>query len=205
MTCDQRGWCGYGTQVEAILKTYRNLVSLPSWLLSHQHTHTCLIHSLTAHPLTHQWPPKPQTNFGFTAGDQTGRKFAWTGGNTTMNSSLLMASASKFPAACAVAGAVADGHITFDTTAAEVFPWWSAESSDPRSRVTLRHLLSFTSGFYWPDESGWVPCMEGNGSLNVSPEQCAKQIYETAPFAFGAFPIACVSHVRATLLISALK
>jgi CubicO group peptidase (beta-lactamase class C family) len=114
-----------------------------------------------------------------------------------MTSKLLMASASKFPAACAVAGAVADGHLTFDTTAAEVFPWWSAASSDPRSRVTLRQLLSFTSGFYWPDEAGTVPCMEGSGSFTVPPEQCAKQIYETAPFAFGAFRVCLRAPCRA--------
>ena len=50
-----------------------------------------------------------------------------------------------------------EGHLTFDTKANEVFPWWTKEDSDQRSMITLRHLLSFTSGFYWEDPSGFVP------------------------------------------------
>ena len=69
---------------------------------------------------------------------------------------LLLASASKFPAACAIAGAVANGYLTFETKVSKVFAWWTNDPSDRRSRVTLRHLLSFTSGFYWVDASGEV-------------------------------------------------
>eukprot|EP00937_MAST-01D_sp_MAST-1D-sp2_P001896 g1896.t1 len=126
------------------------------------------------------------TNFAVSAGDATGRKYTYEGGNVTMSSTLMMASASKFPAATAIAGVVAEGHLTFDTPVSKVFSWWSKDARDPRSAVTLRHLLSFTSGFYWKDASGVVPCLEGLGSITTSPEDCAKQIYQQAPFAFKA-------------------
>ena len=129
---------------------------------------------------------KPLKNFAFSAGDKTGRKFTYEGGNVTMKSPLVMASASKFPAATAVAAVVADGHLTFDTHVHEVFDWWTSDPKNPRSAVTLRHLLSFTSGFYWKDASGVVPCLEGLGSVTYTPEKCAQQIYEQAPFEFEA-------------------
>ena len=84
------------------------------------------------------------SGFTFTAGDATGRKFLFEKG-VKASKLLPMASASKFPAAIAIAGAVADGHLTFDTRAGDVFSWWSSSDADPRSKVTLRQLLSFTS------------------------------------------------------------
>jgi len=123
--------------------------------------------------------------FAFTAGNASGRQFAFEK-ETKLDDVLVMASASKFPAAIAISGAVAAGHLHFETFAHEVFPWWSANASDPRSSVTLRQLLSFTSGFYWPDaSSGNVSCMAGvAGAVRFTPEECAQQIYENAPFPF---------------------
>ncbi len=125
--------------------------------------------------------------FAFTAGNLSGRQYSYEK-ETTLSEHLLMASASKFPAAIAVAGAVADQYLSFDTHAHEVFPWWASNASDPRSGVTLRQLLSFTSGFYWYDaSSGNVSCMDGiSGSLEYSPEECAQQIYSNAPFPWRA-------------------
>eukprot|EP00658_Telonema_sp_P-2_P038016 TRINITY_DN2732_c0_g2_i2.p1 TRINITY_DN2732_c0_g2~~TRINITY_DN2732_c0_g2_i2.p1 ORF type:complete len:338 (-),score=63.01 TRINITY_DN2732_c0_g2_i2:311-1324(-) len=87
----------------------------------------------------------------------------------------------------AIAGAVADGHLTFDTAAHQVFEWWSSSPTDPRSGVTLRQLLSFTSGFYWPDaSSGNCSCMGLVGGFTFSSEDCARQIYSQAPFKYKA-------------------
>merc|ERR1712166_162315 len=124
--------------------------------------------------------------FTFTAGDSTGRKFTFQKGSIQPSTPLLMASSSKFPAALAVAGAVADGHLSFDTYAHQIFPWWSSNPADIRSGVTLRHLLSFTSGFYWEDaSSGNCSCIAGlAGSILFTPERCAEQIYRKAPFKF---------------------
>ena len=131
------------------------------------------------------WVSNLSRGFVFTAGNASGRQFTYERGHKA-SQRLLLASASKFPAALAIAGAVADGHLTFDTHAHEVFGWWSASPTDPRSGVTLRQLLSFTSGFYWDDpSSGAAKCMSSlDGSIIFSPEECAKQIYERAPFKY---------------------
>ncbi|CAE8602771.1 unnamed protein product [Polarella glacialis] len=125
----------------------------------------------------------PVSDMAFSAGDATKRHFTFQKGQTNMSSQMLMASSSKFPAAMAIVASVGDGHLTLDTLAHEVFPWWNREPSDRRSRVTLRSLLSFTSGFYSPDAGGLVPCLGANAS-SYSPEACAREIYEQAPFEF---------------------
>ena len=89
--------------------------------------------------------PSGCSGFFFSAGDATGRKFSYAKG-VDPDRYLPLASASKFPAAVAIAGEIAAGRIGFETKAADVFEWWTTSPSDPRSRVTLRHLLSFTSG-----------------------------------------------------------
>jgi CubicO group peptidase (beta-lactamase class C family) len=129
-------------------------------------------------------------DFAMTVGNASARQFSFERGNTTLGAKILMASASKFPAATAIAGAVADESVklTFDTKASSVFEWWTDDTSDPRSGVTLRSLLSFTSGFYWTDADGSsaVPCLTPPLSLVTSPEKCAESIYKKAPFPFAA-------------------
>eukprot|EP00656_Telonema_subtile_P033738 TRINITY_DN3759_c0_g1_i3.p1 TRINITY_DN3759_c0_g1~~TRINITY_DN3759_c0_g1_i3.p1 ORF type:complete len:411 (-),score=75.74 TRINITY_DN3759_c0_g1_i3:227-1459(-) len=124
--------------------------------------------------------------FAFTAGNASGRQYSFAKGQITHDKPLVMASASKFPAALAIAGAVNDGFLGFDTFAHEVFDWWSSDPSDPRSGVTLGLLLSFRSGFYWADpSSGNCSCMTLPFPSDLfSPEQCAHQIYKNAPFKY---------------------
>lgn len=123
-------------------------------------------------------------NFAFSAGDAGGRKYTFERGSTKMSTKLLMASSSKFPVGVAIAGVVNEGHLSFDTFAHEVWPWWTKDPCDKRSRVTLRSLLSFTSGFYAWDPSGEVPCLVGPAAPFYEPEACAKEIYRLAPFKF---------------------
>eukprot|EP00438_Fugacium_kawagutii_P019228 Skav230551 [mRNA] locus=scaffold1605:86843:91519:- [translate_table: standard] len=128
-------------------------------------------HGLNCRWIEHGLPP----DMTFTAGTAEGRRFVFEKGAINMTSQLAMASSSKFPVAMAIAGCVADGHITFDTKAHEIWSWWSSNPKDPKSHVTLRHLLSFTSGFYWPDASGFVPCLGAANASSYTPE---------APFEF---------------------
>lgn len=55
--------------------------------------------------------------------------------------------------------------------------WWTSKRRDPRSKVTLRHLLSQTSGF-----GSDIMGMFGNPSCEFNPEytqeSCAKELYE---------------------------
>jgi CubicO group peptidase (beta-lactamase class C family) len=115
-------------------------------------------------------------NMAFSAGDKTGRKHTMVKGNFSMKKQIIMASSSKFPAGIAIAGAVVDGHLKFDTLANEVFPWWTTDETDVRSRVTLRHLLTFTSGMVSSDfADGGSKCIN---DMNDEPEKCARKIYE---------------------------
>ena len=125
----------------------------------------------------------PIQDMAFSAGLADGRHFTFEKGQTSMSTPLAMASSSKFPAAIAIAGCVAEGHLTFDTFAHEVFPWWTSDPAVPKSRVTLRNLMSFTSGFYSPDTGGSVPCLGANASVYTA-EACAREIYDLAPFLY---------------------
>merc|ERR1712098_717408 len=70
----------------------------------------------------------------------------------------------------AFAGAVADRHLTLDTRACDVWQWWDCDPWDPRSRVTLRTLMSLTSGF--SQERGHVCDHHVN-------DRCARGLYNS--------------------------
>jgi len=131
----------------------------------------------------------------FSAGDSRGRVHTHEKPSNSpikMNTQLRMASSSKFPAAVAIAGAVADGHVdlTFDTKVNEVFSWWTTDPRDQRHNVTLRSLLNFASGLVCTDFSCGAKCLNSgctqlyNGSYDrascsvyYSSESCAYEIY----------------------------
>merc|ERR1712187_431881 len=99
------------------------------------------------------------------------------GTQVTMKTQIIMASSSKFPAAVAIAGAVVDGHPSFETKASEVFPWWTKDASDVRSRVTLAHLLTFTSGMMSSDFADCgTKCLSAANASIYEPEDCAREI-----------------------------
>lgn len=88
-------------------------------------------------------------NFGFTVGDASGPLFEYTHGDFSLETTKCeLASTSKWPLAMMFVGLVNDGTIhSLDALANEYVPWWTKNASDPKSEITLRHLLSFTSGF----------------------------------------------------------
>ena len=59
-------------------------------------------------------------NASFSAGDAGGCRHTFEKGSLKMDTQIIMASSSKFPAAVAVAGAVHDGHLSFDTKVHDV-------------------------------------------------------------------------------------
>ncbi|KAL1504327.1 hypothetical protein AB1Y20_010733 [Prymnesium parvum] len=103
-------------------------------------------------------------NVSFTAGDTTGRLHTFR-------------------------RAVADPAVplTFDTRISDVFDWWSSDPKDNRSLVTLRHLLTFTSGLVSADfGSCGIKCMDTTSASHASElpiEACAVEIYEYGPWA----------------------
>lgn len=86
-------------------------------------------------------------SFSFNVGTGSGSLFTYTKGSTDMKKRLPGASLSKWPATLALAGLVADGTMSFDDKANKYLDWWSKDPSDPRSNITLRHLLTFQSGY----------------------------------------------------------
>jgi len=125
---------------------------------------------------------KNVTRMAFSAGDRSGRKHSYAKGKMTMSKRVAMASSSKFPVVLALAKAIADGHVSFDTKVSDVFSWWTGDTLDIRSRVTLKHLMSFTSGMVINSVgSGNISCL-GLRGIFYSSEGCARQIYNEAPF-----------------------
>eukprot|EP01062_Namystynia_karyoxenos_P014420 TRINITY_DN15196_c0_g1_i2.p1 TRINITY_DN15196_c0_g1~~TRINITY_DN15196_c0_g1_i2.p1 ORF type:complete len:530 (+),score=232.36 TRINITY_DN15196_c0_g1_i2:82-1590(+) len=112
-------------------------------------------------------------NFTFNVGDASGTLFTYTKGTLGMKTRVAGASLSKWPAAMTVAGLVADGTLSFDDKVNKHLDWWSKDPADLRSEVTLRHLLTFQSGYL---SDGYVLC-----AMNASADYlgCAKKLYES--------------------------
>merc|ERR1711998_31827 len=110
-------------------------------------------------------------NFAINAGDASGTRFTWaTEGFSMSETALEGASLSKWPAAVMITGLVNDGTMSFDDRVNKYVKWWSKDEKDSRSAITLRHLLSFTSGY----ESDYV---SEDGYCMRSFEHCAEQLY----------------------------
>ena len=117
----------------------------------------------------------------FSAGDISGRRHVYEKGQQTMHAKMPMASSSKFPASLAVASVIEAGFVSFDTPVHAVFSWWTSDAADARMRhlVTLRHLLTMTSGLVSQDNHGdsEAPCIHPSSSRDYTPEDCARAIY----------------------------
>lgn len=79
------------------------------------------------------------------------------------------ASLSKWPAAVMISGLVADGTMSYDDPVNKYLTYWTKDKNDVRSKITLRHLLSFTSGY--KKDAHTLLC-ESNFS------ECAQKLYE---------------------------
>eukprot|EP00466_Bigelowiella_natans_P000124 jgi/Bigna1/66070/fgenesh1_pg.1_\ len=124
----------------------------------------------------------PRWEEAVSVGNTEGRVFEHQVGRLiSFKTPLLVASGSKFPATLAILGTVEDGYVDLDEPVSTYLEFWTKNGSDPRSRVTLRSLLSFTSGFYDSGVAGSQPCMT---KASYDFVKCAQQIYEHAPFAF---------------------
>lgn len=104
---------------------------------------------------SNKWDPLKQlldgweftTEYAVSVGDASGELFRYQGGNFTMKTLVPTGSTSKWPSAMMFAGLADDGTVALDEPVSKYLSWWTSNSSDLRSLVTLRTLLSFTSGF----------------------------------------------------------
>eukprot|EP01065_Artemidia_motanka_P042947 TRINITY_DN5850_c0_g1_i1.p2 TRINITY_DN5850_c0_g1~~TRINITY_DN5850_c0_g1_i1.p2 ORF type:complete len:529 (+),score=188.33 TRINITY_DN5850_c0_g1_i1:58-1587(+) len=112
-------------------------------------------------------------NFTFNAGRPTKTLFTHTEGSIDMHTRVAGASLSKWPAAMTISGLVADGQLDFEDKVNKHLSWWTTDPTDPRSEITLRHLLTFQSGYVADAE---VPCAADPKADYV---ECARKLYET--------------------------
>jgi CubicO group peptidase (beta-lactamase class C family) len=96
-----------------------------------------------------------------------GRRFTHSHGTSTPTSSYESASTSKLVTAVMILDLVEQGELSLDTKPGDLISFWTAEDT-----VTLRHLLSFRSGFH--DEAGCLNLM------NVDFENCVSRIYSNS-------------------------
>jgi CubicO group peptidase (beta-lactamase class C family) len=124
-------------------------------------------------------------NFGVTVGNSShGTLFEYTHGNfSSTRTQCSLASSSKWPLAMMFVGLVADGTIeSLEVKANKYVSWWSKDPSDLKSKITLRHLLSFTSGFgdgVPGQENSTETCMDDPSQYpNITTyDECAQSIY----------------------------
>jgi CubicO group peptidase (beta-lactamase class C family) len=138
------------------------------------------------------WPLSGTKGFGLTVGNVSGIQFEYTHGKFSKHELVETASTSKWPMAMMFTGLVKDGSISsLDDYAFKYVPWWSSDLTchnytkcDAKGNITIRHLLSFTSGF----DTGEVPGGGGGGGGNATKclddsrnnyENCAKDIYHS--------------------------
>jgi len=113
-------------------------------------------------------------DFAVNVGDHTGTLFEWSTPGFSMDTTRMPgASLSKWPASVMISGLVNDGIMSFDDRVNKYVTWWAKEDEDPRSKVTLRHLLSFTSGYL---DDADVKCASKNGDFM----DCAHQLYNAS-------------------------
>lgn len=110
-------------------------------------------------------------------GDQSGVRFVHEKGASS-DQVFPIASASKLLSSVLIMKLVETGTVSLDDHPQQYIDWWTNDSNDPRSRVTLAQLLSFTSGFAGDTGLGnqtGIDCIE-DGESNL--EDCSRVIYE---------------------------
>lgn len=106
-------------------------------------------------------------------GDRDGVLLTWRRGQATARTPMRIASATKWVAAAVFLSAIERGEMTLETRASEHLPWWTRDPEDPRSRVTLGDLLSFTSGLEGTPLQ--VRCVN---QARSDVQRCAREIYD---------------------------
>eukprot|EP00002_Diphylleia_rotans_P025073 TRINITY_DN4959_c0_g2_i1.p1 TRINITY_DN4959_c0_g2~~TRINITY_DN4959_c0_g2_i1.p1 ORF type:complete len:312 (-),score=71.42 TRINITY_DN4959_c0_g2_i1:136-1071(-) len=96
--------------------------------------------------------------------------FIYTKGTQTENTFYETASASKWISAAVIMAMVDRGILSLEDRPQKYIEWWTNDPSDPRSRITLSQLLSFTSGF----QGSLLSCVL---SPTTSYESCCRSIY----------------------------
>ncbi len=108
--------------------------------------------------------------------NENGTFFSASKGASSADERYESASISKWVTSAVILDLVDHGWLSLDSRPQDFIRWWTSDSADARSRITLAQLLSFTSGLQPPGGSD-EPCV----SLPVgSLESCVERIYLAA-------------------------
>lgn len=103
-------------------------------------------------------------------GNQDGILFSYGKGNVTADTRFPIASSSKWWTAATILQLVEEDTMSLDDKPQDYLDWWTDDSADERSQITLRQLLSFTSGF-----QGELGCIL---SGNIAAAECGQMVYD---------------------------
>ena len=114
----------------------------------------------------------------FVVGTADGVVFEFHKGGSTLTTSYATASAIKWVTSAVILRLVEEGLVELDANPQSYLDWWTSDPTDPRSRVTIRQLLAFTSGLSGTPFGDNTPaCLE---DADTTIDACAQFIYETA-------------------------
>jgi CubicO group peptidase (beta-lactamase class C family) len=112
------------------------------------------------------------TNFAVLIGTADGQVYSHTKGSFGLDQQVQIASASKWLTSATIMRLVDRGVMSLDDRPQDYLGFWTADLMDPRSRITLEQLLSFTSGFN--QTPGSLDCVP---AATVTVQECTEQIY----------------------------
>ncbi|CAE7446478.1 unnamed protein product [Symbiodinium pilosum] len=110
-------------------------------------------------------------------GDGNQRLFEMERGDITLDTPLWVASSSKMVFVVRAMQMIEKGVLQLHDPVNKYLPYWTQDSNDPRSQVTLYHLLSFQSGYTFgltKVDSCWLKPW-----LNFS--TCVERLYHSLP------------------------
>ncbi len=105
-------------------------------------------------------------------GDAEGELFRYEKGTFSANAIHPIASASKWLTSASILSLIEQGVMTLDDQPQDYLSYWTTDPTDPRSRITLAQLLSFTAGFHrMPAETGCI------GDETYTLQNCVAELY----------------------------
>ena len=112
-------------------------------------------------------------NYAVVIGDANGVLLSREFGNFSVTKSYFIASATKWLAAMVIMDLVEQGVMSLDDRPQDYLSWWTSDSADARSEITLEQLLSFTAGFnIGPFDAS---CVTDN---SITLDDCARAFYD---------------------------
>ncbi len=105
-------------------------------------------------------------------GDAGGELYRFEKGSFTVTDVHAIASASKWITSATIVTLVDQGVMSLSDRPQDYLAYWTNDPADPRSRITLEQLLSFTAGFHRsPLQAGCI----GNETFTI--QSCVVELY----------------------------